>query len=174
MTRHQILRTVLPGIFAFCVIGLATNGLVSAQRVKKQKSGRVCGDPTVACKTTSVFDANDLAFQIPANANIWESQNFYAIILKSVSSPDDNCETFVSEADRLEAQNLFPKNKVFTSRCTMGGSIYYTNVAPNQQFMAVYGGATKAQADKTLAVVKSTGKFPGANLRKMHVAFNGT
>lgn len=174
MIRRQILRIALLGIFALSTFGLSNSSLVYAQGGKKPQGAKVCGDPTVPCKTTGTFDANDLAFQIPANANIWESVDFYAIILKSVSSPDDNCDTFVPEVERLEAQSLFPKMKVFSSRCTMGGGLYYTNVTPNYQFMAVYAGATKAQADRKLVTVKATGKFPGANIRKMRVGFNGT
>lgn len=174
MIGRQILRVALLGIFALSTIGLSHSSLVYAQGGKKPQGAKVCGDPTVPCKTSGAFDVNDLAFQIPANANIWESEDFYAIILKSVSSPGDNCGTFVPEVERLEAQSLFPKMKVFTSRCNMGGSLFYTNVNPDYQFMAVYGGATKAQADRMLVTVKATGRFPGANIRKMRVAFNGT
>ena len=174
MRRLKLLRVALLGIFVLSTMGLLFSSDISAQRKSKPQKGKVCGDPTVPCKTTGTFDANDLAFKIPANAVIWESEEFYAIILTSVASPDDNCETFVPEADRLEAQGLFPKMKVFTSRCTMGGSLFYSNVAPGQQFMGVFAGLTKAEADRALATVKGSGKYPGANIRKMHVGFNGT
>lgn len=174
MTKLKIFRNAMISVLVLTTFGALCSSQVYAQGAKKSPGGKICPDPTVPCKTTGTFEPNDLPFQIPANANIWESEKFYAIILKSVASPDDNCDTFVPEANRLEAQGLFPKMKVFSSRCTMGGSIFYSNVAPNVQFMAVYAGATKAQADKMLATVKATGKFPGANIRRMHVGFNGT
>jgi hypothetical protein len=40
--------------------------------------------------------------------------------------------------------------------------------------MAVYAGRTRAEAAKFLAQVQATGKFPGANLRRMSIGFNGT
>lgn len=174
MTKLKIIRSAMIGVLVLTTFGVLYSAQVYAQGAKKSPGGKICSDPTVPCKTTGTFDPNDLAFQIPANKVIWESELFYAVILQSVASPDDNCDTFVPEADRLEAQTLFPKMKVFTSRCTMGGSLFYTNIAPKQQFMAVYAGATKAQADQMLATVKATGKYSGANIRRMRVGFNGT
>jgi hypothetical protein len=40
--------------------------------------------------------------------------------------------------------------------------------------MAVYAGATQADANRMLATVKATGKFPGANIRRMRAMINGT
>ncbi len=40
--------------------------------------------------------------------------------------------------------------------------------------MAVYAGATLADANRTLRAVKATGKFPGANIRRMRAIMNGT
>lgn len=174
MTKLKIFQNALVGILVLIAVVVSCSSQTYAQGAKKLARGKICSDPNVPCKTTGTFDPNDLPFQIPANANIWESVDFYAVILKSVKSPDDNCDTFVPEDARLEAQGLFSRMKVFSSRCTMGGSLYYSNVAPNVQFMAVYAGATKAQADRMLATVKETGKFPGANIRRMRVGFNGT
>jgi hypothetical protein len=39
--------------------------------------------------------------------------------------------------------------------------------------MAVYAGRTRAEANAMLARVKATGKFDGANLRRMSIGFNG-
>jgi len=174
MLKFELSRRALLGALVMITIGILFSSQVYAQAGGKARRGKVCSDPTMPCKTTGTFDANDMAFQIPANAVIWESEDFYAIILQSVASPDDNCDIFVPEQDRLEAQTLFPRMKVFSSRCTMGGSLFYTNVAPNQQFMAVFAGTTKVQAERMLATVKATGKYPGANIRRMRVGFNGT
>lgn len=172
--KLQLLRGALIGIIALSIPGLSTGSSASAQRTKRPQAGTVCGDPTVACKTSVTFDANDLPFRVPATGAIWESQQFYAVILSSVGVRDGNCEVFISEGDRLAAQALFPKSKVFTSRCETGGGLFYTSVAPDTLFMAVYAGTTKAQADKMLAIVKGTGRFPGANIRRMKAGFNGT
>jgi hypothetical protein len=99
---------------------------------------------------------------------------FYAIILKTVKSPDDDCKIFVPEKERLAAQALFPDHKVFSSRCTEPGELYYTNTSANAHFMAVYAGTTLAEANRTLATVQATGKFAGANIRRMRAGFNGT
>jgi endonuclease V-like protein UPF0215 family len=54
------------------------------------------------------------------------------------------------------------------------GELFYTNVAENQRIMAVYAGATLAEAKRVLTAVKASGKFPGANIRRMRTGFNGT
>jgi hypothetical protein len=99
---------------------------------------------------------------------------FYAIILKSVQSPDDECKIFIPEKERVAAQALFPDRKVFSSRCAQPGDLYYTNTSPKAHFMAVYAGATLADANRMLAMVQATGKFPAANIRRMRAGFNGT
>ena len=144
-----------------------------------QQRGRavVCGDPTVRCRTGQMeFPPYNIPFQIPRRAVIWETEPFYAIILKSMRVKDefDECERFISEEDRLEAQAIFPRNKVFASRCMEPGDLYYTNTDPKQRFMAVYAGRTRAQANAMLEKVKVTGKYPGANVRQMRAGFNGT
>jgi hypothetical protein len=40
--------------------------------------------------------------------------------------------------------------------------------------MAVYAGKTRAEAERMLAAVRATGKYPTANLRRMQAGFNGT
>lgn len=150
----------------------------NSQRASRRKNvprpAALCFDPNVKCKTSVTFEPNDLPFRVPANGVIYETEFFYAVILKSMKVADDNCETFVNEAERIQAQALFPARKVFTSRCAEPGFLYYTNVDPGTRFMALYAGATKAQAAQALARVKATGKFPGANLRRMRAGFNGT
>ena len=153
----------------------------SAQRRKpraaaRKQYGKLCPDPTAACPTGDVtFEPYDLPFVLPKRAVIFESEEFYAVILESVRAPSpDDCEKFVPESDRLAAQKLFPRRKVFTSRCSEPVRVYYTNIAPAQRIMAVYAGATRAEAERALAEVKATGKFPGANLRRMRAGINGT
>ena len=167
-----LLAALLATSSDFGVTGRAAQRRPASGRVRPS---RICHDPTVPCKTSTEFPPHDLRFELPPRAVIWETQEFYAVILKSVRArAEDDCETFVAEDERLAAQKLFPRRKVFTSRCNEPVSTYYTNAAPTQRFMAVYAGATRAEADKALAAVRATGKFPGANLRRMRAGFNGT
>lgn len=143
------------------------------------RTGAICGNPQLTCKTSIAFEPNDLPFRVPERSVIVDTDLFYAIILKSVRSKEEDCEVFIPETDRLAAQALFPDHKVFTSRCAdpgMPGSgmLFYTNVNPNSKIMAVYGGSTPVEAKRMLEAVKATGKFPGANLRRMRTGFNGT
>jgi len=122
-----------------------------------------------------VFKPHDLPFRIPARAVIWESELFYAVILRSVKTAEDDCLNFVPEDERKATQALFPRNKVFTDRgCGEAGETYYTGTQPGARFMAVYAGRTRREANALLARVKATGKFAGANLRRMSIGFNGT
>lgn len=176
MKRRLFLVVLLAALLAassdFGVTGSAAQRRPARGRVRPS---RICHDPTVACRTSTEFPPHDLRFELPPRAVIWETQEFYVVILKSVRArAEDDCDTFVSEDERLAAQELFPRRKVFTSRCNEPVSTYYTNTAPTQRFMAVYAGATRAEAERTLAAVKATGKFPGANLRRMRAGFNGT
>ena len=134
----------------------------------------VCGNPTLSCKSAATFEPNDLPFRMPENAVIYDTELFYAIILKSVKSPDDNCDVFVPENERLAAQAVFPDHKVFSSRCVEPGHLSYSNTSSKPQFMAVYAGTTLADANRMLSAVKATGKYPGANLRRMRAMMNGT
>jgi hypothetical protein len=167
-------KSVIP---CAALLGLLACGAgASAQRLKATRLGVVCGDPTVRCRTSIEFQPYQLPFRIPPNAVIWESEHFYAVVLKSVrdESRGGNCDIFVPEADREAAQALFPRHKVFASRCMEPGDLYYTGVSDGAQFMAVYAGRTRAEGQAMLSKVKATGQFPGANLRRMQTGFNGT
>lgn len=166
-------------LLLLCVVATGANvPNNSRQRAPRRKSAprlaAICFDPAVKCNTSVGFEPNDLPFHVPPSGIVVETEFFYAVILKSMKVADFNCETFVSEAERLQAQALFADRKVFSSRCAEPGFLYYTNVDPGTRFMAVYAGATGAQAARMLARVKATGKFPGANVRRMQVGFNGT
>jgi hypothetical protein len=173
------LTGVLVALLLLCVVATEANVPThKRQRASRRKAvprlAAVCFDPTVKCNTSITFEPFDLPFQVRADSVIVETEFFYAVILKSMKVVGDNCETFVPEAERLQAQALFPDRKVFSSRCGEPGFLYYTNVDANTRLMAVYAGATKAQAAQMLARVKATGKFPGANARRMQAGFNGT
>src|SRR6185436_5906317 len=145
----------------------------AAQRRRPVRHASVCGNPRIACKTSVEFQPYQLPFRLPPNAGIYDTELFYAVILKSVKVVNDDCNVFISEADRQSAQELFPDHKVFTSRCYEPGDLFYTSVNDNFRFMAVYAGSTLADANRMLAAVKATGKFTGANIRRMRTGFNG-
>ena len=171
--KTKFLCCVLACALAIVALGLDAAG--QTRRGRRQARGAVCFDPTRPCKTEATFQPHDLPFRVPPSGAIWESEFFYAIILTSLRFKNEDCSRhFIPESQRLETQALFPNRKVFTSRCGEAGEVYYSNTNPNTNFMAVYGGRTQSEAARMLATVKATGKFPGANIRRMYIGFNGT
>ena len=153
-----------------------------AQRRPKPTLALVCGNPQVACKTTVEFQANDLPFRVPKNAVIIDTAPFYSIILQSKRADAGNCDDFIPETERLAAQALFPDHKVFSSRCFDPENLRYEDMSSGKakilsedfRIMAVYAGASMAEARRFLATVNATGKYAGANIRRMRTGFNGT
>lgn len=149
---------------------------LSAEGQGKQRLGRVCGNPNAACRGVKNFQAYDLPFDTGKDFVIAESVWFYGIVLKSVKLKDyGDCEhPLFAERERLEIQDLFPNNKVFTLNCVDVGGNYYKGVADQTGFIGVYAGASKVTADAFLKTVKATGRFPGVRVRRMQIGFNGT
>ena len=174
MIKSNVPRTVLAGTILVLAVSIFSSIETFAQRRRPARHNAVCGNPNLACKSVRPFEPFELQFRLPESAVIWDTELFYAIVLKSVSAPVDSCDVFISEKERLAAQTLFPNNKVFASRCFEPGGISYTNTSAKAQFMAVYAGMTLAEANRMLAEVKATGKFPGASLRRMRATVNGT
>jgi hypothetical protein len=173
-TNSSLVRSVVMVLITTTTLLGFFDGAVSAQKSKPARHPSICGDPRASCKSIATFNPNDLSFRIPNNTVIYETDLFYAIILKSINVPEENCDKFIPESDRLAAQALFPDHKVFSSRCAEPGELSYTNTNAKARFMAVYAGLTTADANRMLAAVKATGQFPGANIRRMRAAFNGT
>jgi hypothetical protein len=165
--KNSSLSVILICVMAVCILSFTTS---SEAQKRASRRPQVCGDPAMRC---GEFQPFDLQFRWPRNAVIFETDPFYAIILQSINAKND-CETHISEDARLEAQRLFPHNKVFADRCPDAGSIYYSNTTADYRFMAVYAGKTRAEAERLLATVRATGKYPTANLRRMQAGFNGT
>lgn len=151
---------------------------VTAQRkLTKAKLGKICGNPKIKCRTGKMtFQAHEIPFEIlRGNQIIFESEPFYAIVLKSVKLKGKiNCENAISENERLKIQKLFPNNKVFALKCADAGDLYYTNIADDINFIAVYAGKTLTEANSFLKTAQATGKYKGANVRKMQAQINGT
>ncbi len=143
-------------------IVLSLTGTASADT-----QGKVQPDPVNPCSAGN-FKRHELCFETPGDGIAraeYLSEPFYAIILKTAG----RCT--ITEEERLQVQGLFPRNKVFSMRFHCDGNIEenisYTNVNDRFGFLAVYAGLTLKQANARLAEVKATGRFPGANIRKM-------
>ena len=171
MRRAQTVCLVLLLIPAVCT---SSRGAAAQGRRVGKRPAALCPDPTVRCRTSVEFAPYQLPFVVPKDVAIFETEKFYAVILKSQRDTTQDCTGFVPEPERLEAQKLFPRNKVFASRCSEPDELYYDGVDSEVRFMAVYAGRTRAEADAMLAKVKAAGKFPGAYLRRMFTGFNGT
>jgi hypothetical protein len=143
--------------------------LCPAEPVLADSQGRVHSEPGASCRG---FKPHHLCFNLPddgvARAE-YSSEPFYAVILKSTA----RCG--FSEKERLSIQAHFPRNKVFAEsfQCNddVEESVRYTNVNGKFGFLAVHAGATLKEANERLAQVKTTGRFPGANMRRMQAVF---
>jgi hypothetical protein len=142
------------------VVALALAGVASADTL-----GRVLPDPAAVCDAAKPYE---LCFDKPKDGIAraeYLSEPFYAVILKTTA----RCS--VTEAERLEAQAFFPRNKVFSARfyCDedIEENITYTDVDEKYGFLAVYAGTTYLDAKKMMNSVKGTGRFHGANIRRM-------
>jgi hypothetical protein len=172
--RPKSTRALLVALIATATVMSCFGWRTLAQKRRPSQHFSVCGNPNLPCKTSATFEPNDLPFRMPETAVIYDTELFYAIRLKTVGASDQDCDVFVSENERTETQRLFPDRKVFTSRCPEAGNLSYSNISSQHRFMAVYAGTTLAEANRMLAAVKATGKFPGANIRRMRTSFNGT
>jgi hypothetical protein len=126
---------------------------------------RLCPDPARPC---GGFKPYELPFRIPSSRLARaedRSAEFYAVVLKSA----DSCS--IPESERVSAQALFPRNKVFLSRfeCDPEDAINYTGVADKLGVLAVYGGSSRGEAQRFLGRVRRTGRFPDAYLKRMRV-----
>ncbi len=173
------IRKTFPLTVLLVICASFLTSAASAQRrrraaPKPEKHLKICGNPNVTCASSIQFPPYALPFQFPQSSVIYDTDQFYAVILKSVSTANNNCDNYIPEQERLKAQTLFPNTKVFTTRCAEPGEVSYSNTNPNTNFMAVYAGSSIADANRMLATVLATRKFPGANIRRMRAVINGT
>jgi hypothetical protein len=129
--------------------------------------GKVQANPAGSCSNPD-FKPHELCFETPKDGLAraeYLSEPFYAVILKTA----ERCT--IAEEERVGAQGLFPQSKIFSMRfqCddNIEENISYTNVNDKFGFLAVYAGHTLKEANARLAEVKATGRFPGANVRRM-------
>ena len=176
--RFVFVVALLAPAFGLTLVGGAAaqrrGALAQRRGAPPRRTPAVCGDPQARCRTTVEFEPHQLPFELSPTAVIFETEKFYMVVLKSARRVTGDCATPIPEDERVEAQKLFPRHKVFASRCYDPGELYYEGIAPETQFMAVFAGRTRAEADAVLRKVRATGRFPGAYLRRTSTGFNGT
>lgn len=164
---------------------VSSDDLPGGNRASQTKLYKICGNPNVQCKSNDVFSESELSFELTGEMEFFGeylSKPFYAVILKSRkviegSFPADkiqqDCGGQFTEDERLETQKLFPENKVFATKfgCFRGYHQGYTKVNFDFNFMAVYGGERITQANALLKKVRDSGKFSGANIRKIQAGY---
>jgi hypothetical protein len=154
-------------------IGLLAILLAPADAQRRSRTGKVCGNPNLPCKSRNSFEVYELPFETGRNVAVMNSEMFYAAMLESRKiKPTENCENAFSEQRRRDVQKMFPTNKVFVLKCFEPGLNYYTNVANDVGFLGIFAGRTKSESAAFLKTVQS--KFPGATLRRMQAGINGT
>jgi uncharacterized protein len=128
-------------------------------------AGRVLAD---GAKPVAGFKPHELAFATPTDGVARaesRSEPFFAVILRTA------LRCTITEAERAQVQALFPRWKVFMTRfeCEDGieEHITYTGADPKFGFLAIHGGTSASEAGFVLEAVKQSGRFPGANLRRM-------
>lgn len=144
---------------------VALCALVLSGAASADTTGKIHPPTSPVC---AAFKPHELCFETPkdeiARAEYY-SEPFYAVMLKTI----ERCS--LSEKDRLLTQAMFPRNKVFATRFGCGDdaeeNINYTNVSDKFGFIAVYAGPAEEDAAKLMLEVRATGRFPGANMRKM-------
>lgn len=153
---------------------------------KKQLANAVCPDPEKPCQHRDKhFDEWELPFKMPAKLQAnkpYESAPFYAVILKTYDLAQD-CDggEFIeaAESDRKNEQENHKERKVFASyECPNMSAVNYDfegrwNAKKEQvvlgNFIAVYAGETREEAEEILREVKS--RFPKAMLKQMKASF---
>jgi hypothetical protein len=171
---HPLPSRPLLSLLLVATVALGSGGALGADwddRDNLPSGGRIIGDPK-AC------EGSQLCFEWPplqkgmAYPGV-KSRPFFVVILRS----GNGC--FIPEAERVAAQALFPARKVFSHRSLTIGcqdpevdedGINYRNIDDTKSVLAVYAGPSRKSGLKTLAEVKATGRFPGANLRQTEMA----
>ncbi|MEO8649645.1 MAG: hypothetical protein ABI539_10815 [Acidobacteriota bacterium] len=145
----------------------------------------VCPDPAKPCHhADKQFDEWELSFKMPtklAPNKTYSSAPFYAVILEGYPIEDCDGGEFIEavEAERRELQKSDATRKVFVSyECPNMAAVGYEfegkrdaanelNIIGN--FLAVYGGESKPEADALLRKFQS--KYPKAAVKKMTATY---
>jgi hypothetical protein len=144
----------------------------------------VCSDPASPCPDSPLhtFEPHELTFraEVQARREALDSMPFYAVVLdtrRAVSDggnaldetpPKTACSGFFSENERLAAQMVFPKGKVFASRHGCSSSVIsYAGGDTRENVLAVYAGSTETEARMTLG--QAWKHFPKARIIRMQI-----
>ena len=154
------------------LIGLVICLLVPGS-LPAQMQGPLCHQPTVKCSSSYSFAPYQLPFVIKEKlvfGKSYQSEEFYAVVLKSVKSAGDPDCTIVAEEERLEAQKLWPTRKVFASHLNCPEElVLYENADRNFNFLAVYAGKTFKEAQRVLTQIKTNQRYSQVYLKRMRV-----
>lgn len=151
-----------------------------------QAPNLVCADPANPCNHKEKrFDAWELPFKMPVKLQPnkpYKSAAFYALILKIYEMGDD-CDggEYIEavETERKELQVNHPARKVFAAyQCPNMAAVDYdfegkwsadkeSLVIGN--FLAIYAGETKSEAENLLNVIKTD--YPEANIKQMTASY---
>jgi hypothetical protein len=161
------------GDWNICLFVLCSLLLAGSASGGGQTSGTVCSSPVAQCNSSYSFKSYQLPFEIKEKlvfGKTYKSAPFYAVVLKSVRTNNTAECAFITEQQRLEAQTLLAGRKVFASRFSCSEElIVYTNVNQDFNFLAVYAGATMAEAKQILKKVNASRAYPQAYIRRMQV-----
>lgn len=149
--------------------------------VVKKVTNEICPDPAKPChQRQREFADWELPFRLPAKIvsnKTYSSQEFYAVILRK---QDEACEDGLDydekiEAERINVQKRFPKNKVFAEySCPNLDAVSYDfkgkldakgEYVLYMNYIAVYAGATETDAQEILESVRAD--YPNAVIKKM-------
>lgn len=141
--------------------------------VAQTSGGTVCHQPLVQCSSSYSFAPHQLPFTIKDKLEFgksYRSEQFYAVILKSVKAAGDSDCSIVTEEERLAEQKMWPTRKVFTSHLNCPEElVLYENADENVNFLAVYGGKTLKEAQLLLNQIKVNPRYSHAYLKRMRV-----
>ena len=169
---HAITAVVIFGLGSTAVIAQATNA--------------VCPDPKRPCHNKNKkFDVWELSFQMPARIRqnkTYTSAPFYAVMLE-VYKLDEDCDggEYIEavETERKQLQAEHPARKVFASySCPNLGGVGYDfagkwdktkDTVLIDNFLAIYAGPTKGDADALLPALKA--KYPKAAIKRMTASY---
>jgi len=153
---------------------------------RKLAPNKLCPDPGSPCPDTMMhaFEPYELPFnpEIQERRDSLDSLSFFAVVLdtrKALSDggdpkdetgapPKKACGGFFDEEERLSAQMVFPRRKVFASRHGCKTSVIsYAGLSPDENVLAVYAGAKEDEARATLA--EALRRFPKSKLVRTRV-----
>ena len=173
--RENNMRTVISLAVCLLILTFTQNALSQKGKIVS----RVCGDPSAACAKRATFKNEDIPFSFVENSVVAETQQFYAVILKSAKASTDQgeCTKIPAEFDIDNYQPYFLRNKVFIARgCYEIENNFYKGVKDGTMALAVFAGHTKAEADGFLKKLKAIDYLDSkdAYLLRMSTGFNGT